>query len=220
MRESLARILNSKSYLSAVSTEKIDLEIARSLDKDCSLVALFDSASSVLREKAATRELLNEPQAWKLIILGMEEDPNLFMELVHLGTSGFLLKDASAMDVVAAVRAVASGEVFCPASLCRILFQYVARGGITGSKAKKGSGTFLTRLTRRESELVTLVARGLTNKEIASRLHLAEQTVKNHIHNILHKTGAEDRLQVLDICNQQGLKLSSEDRDSDTRGTV
>jgi DNA-binding NarL/FixJ family response regulator len=217
MRELLARILNKRSDLSAVSADKIDLESRKSLDGNCSMVALFDSPWSVLQETAAIRELLNPPSAWKIIVLGMEEDPKIFLELVRLGTSGFLLKDASPMDVVAAVRAVASGEVVCPASLCKILFQHVTRKEIAEPKAEKESGA---RLTRRERQLVTLVAQGLTNKEIASRLHLAEQTVKNHVHNILHKTGAGDRLRVLEVCNTRGLGLPPEDEDVDAFSTA
>jgi len=75
-------------------------------------------------------------------------------------------------------------------------------------------------LTRRERQLVDLVARGMTNKEIASRLHLAEQTVKNHVHNILHKTGAVDRLRVLEACHPQGVRLLPGDEDSDALSTI
>jgi len=217
MRESLARILNKRNDLSAVSADKIDLEFAKSLDKSCSMVALFDSPGPVLQEMAAIRDLLNPPTAWKIVILGMEEDPKVFVELVRLGTSGFLLKDASAMDVVAAVRAVTSGEVVCPASLCKILFQHVTREAIPGHKTKKGSGASLT---RRERQLVTLVAEGLTNKEIATRLHLAEQTVKNHVHNILHKTGASDRHRVFDVHHPQGIERPPKDHNIDTLGTA
>jgi DNA-binding NarL/FixJ family response regulator len=217
MRELLARNLNKKSDLSAVSADKIDLEFAKSLDKNCRMVALFDSPWSVVQETAAIRELLRPPSAWKIAVLGMEENPKVFVELVRLGTSGFLLKDASPMDVVAAVRAVASGEVVCPASLCKILFQHVTGEEIPGPKVRKGSGA---RLTRRERQLVTLVAQGLTNKEIASHLHLAEQTVKNHVHNILHKTGAGDRLRVLEVCNPRALGLPPEDEDIDASSTV
>jgi len=204
MRESLARILNKRTDLSAVSADRIDLEYTKSLDKQCSMVGLFDSPSFVLEEMAAIRELLRPPSTWKIIVLGMEENPKVFVELVRLGTSGFLLKDASATDVVATVRAVSCGEVVCPASLCKILFQHVIREEILSPKARKQRGASLT---RRERQLVDLVARGLTNKEIASRLHLAEQTVKNHVHNILHKTGAGDRLRVLEVCHPEGVGL-------------
>lgn len=216
MRESLARIFNRRSDLSAVSADRIDLGYAKSLDKNCSMVALLDSPGSVLLEMAAVHELLKLPSAWKIVVLGMEEDPRIFLELVRLGTSGFLLRDASAADVVAAVRAVTSGEVVCPASLCRILFQHVIREEFPAPKARKKSRASLT---RRERQLVDLVAQGLTNKEIASRLHLAEQTVKNHIHNILHKTGAADRLAASDAWHSQGERLPTEDSDISTLST-
>lgn len=217
MRESLARIFNRRSDLSAVSADRIDLGYAKSLDKNCSMVALLDSPGSILLEMAAVHELLKPPSAWKIIVLGMEEDSRIFVDLVRLGTSGFLLRDASATDVVAAVRAVTSGEVVCPASLCKILFQHVIQEKFPEPKARKKSRASLT---RRERQLVDLVAQGLTNKEIASHLHLAEQTVKNHIHNILHKTGASDRLAVSDAWRSQAVKLPAEDSDTSTLSTT
>ena len=210
MRESLARILNRRNDLSAVPADKIDLEFAKSFDKSCGLVALLDSPWAVLQEMAAIHELLKPPSVWKIIVLGMEEESQEFVGLVRLGASGFLLKDASAVDVVAAVRAVTCGQVVCPASLCKILFQHVIREENSKPSTNEGSGECLT---RRERQLVDLVAQGLTNKEIASSLHLAEQTVKNHVHNILRKTGARDRLGVSDVIDSQGVRLLLEDRD-------
>jgi len=210
MRESLARIFNRRNDLSAIPADKIDLEFAKSLDKSCGLVALLDSPWAVLQEIATIHELLRPPSVWKIIVLGMEEESKEFVGLVRLGASGFLLKDASAVDVVAAVRAVTCGQVVCPAGLSKILFQHVIREENSKPAAKGGSGECLT---RRESQLVDLVTQGLTNKEIASSLHLAEQTVKNHIHNILRKTGARDRLGVSDASYSRGVRLHPEDRD-------
>jgi DNA-binding NarL/FixJ family response regulator len=62
-------------------------------------------------------------------------------------------------------------------------------------------------LSTREQQLVLLIARGMTNKEIAAELHLAEQTVRNHVHRMLRKAGANDRLQVVELCRMQGLRV-------------
>ncbi len=88
--------------------------------------------------------------------------------------------------------------------LCRFLFQHVLRQvtEVPSARARSQTG-----LTRREQQLVPLIARGLTNKEIASHFNLSEQTVKNHIHHILHKVGAEDRLSVPEVCRMQGLEI-------------
>lgn len=204
LRESLARILNKKADLWAVSAQDISEETARSIRESGAGILVFDSAAGILSGSQWIREFLSPSTRWKTILIGMEEDERMFLETVRRGVTGYLLKDASAVDVVAAVRAAAQGEVVCPPQLCRFLFRYVTR-----QVTELPSGTVRRQigLTRREQQLVPLIARGLTNKEIASHLNLSEQTVKNHIHHILHKVGAEDRLSVLEVCRTQGLEV-------------
>jgi len=105
------------------------------------------------------------------------------------------------MEVAAAVRSVASDEAVCPPSLCLALFERVATQNTHPSN-------FVIRhnlgLTRREQQLVQMISHGLTNKEIASQLNLSEQTVKNHIHRILRKLGATDRLGAVELCRMPG----------------
>ncbi|MFY9531258.1 MAG: response regulator transcription factor, partial [Candidatus Acidiferrales bacterium] len=147
---------------------------------------------------------LTTSSRWKTVLIGMDKDSRLFLETVRRGVMGYLLKDASAVDVVAAVRTIAQGEVVCPPCLCRFLFEYVARQvtEMPSSRVRTQIG-----LTRREQQLVPLIARGFTNKEIAAHFNLSEQTVKNHIHNILHKVGVEDRLSVLHVYRAQGFEI-------------
>ncbi|HEV2315674.1 MAG TPA: response regulator transcription factor [Candidatus Acidoferrales bacterium] len=121
----------------------------------------------------------------------------LFLQSVRSGASGYIPKEASAMDVVAAVRSVAQGEAVCSPRLCKFLFDIVAR---QRAEAPRRSMTLDLGLTRREQELIPLIEKGLTNKEIASQLYLSEQTIKNHVHRILRKVGAENRLSVSELC--------------------
>jgi len=132
----------------------------------------------------------------QVVLIGMDENESIFLDAVRAGVAGYLLKDASAMDVIAAIRVVSQGEVVCPPRLCRALFRYLAQQEpyAVRNKALKDLG-----LTRRQLELVPMIARGLTNKEIASHLNLSEQTIKNHIHRLLQKVGAEDRLEVAEM---------------------
>jgi DNA-binding NarL/FixJ family response regulator len=115
---------------------------------------------------------------------------------------GYLLKDASSADVISAVRSVAQGQAICPCQLSMPLFRTVARQwtSVPSSQIKLEMG-----LTRRQQQLVPLIAQGLTNKEIASHLNLSEQTVKNHIHRMLRRVGASDRLQVIDLTRYRGV---------------
>jgi DNA-binding NarL/FixJ family response regulator len=108
------------------------------------------------------------------------------------------------MDVVAAVRAVAQDEAACPPRLCFSLFKYVSREWnlVPNIRVKVRLG-----LTRRQQQLIPLVAQGLTNKEIASHLLLSEQTIKNHIHRMMQRVGAEDRLAIVEMVRMQGIFL-------------
>jgi len=101
-------------------------------------------------------------------------------------------------------RAVAAGEAVCPATLSLALFRWVAgqKAGPPGFHLKNRLG-----LSRREQQLVGLIRQGLTNKEMASRLNLSEQTVKNHVHRMLRKVGAPDRLSIVEVCYNQGLNV-------------
>jgi len=117
-----------------------------------------------------------------------------FLTAVRAGVSGYLLNDASATELIATIRAVTRGEAVCPPLLCSALFRVVAqRERLIPSAQRMGP-----RLTRRQQELVPMIARGLTNKEIASHLNLSEQTIKNHIHRILRRVGANDRFEVVE----------------------
>jgi DNA-binding NarL/FixJ family response regulator len=131
----------------------------------------------------------------------MDCEEEKFLIAVQHGVTGYILKDASAAEVATAIRAVACGDSVCPQKLCRVLFNYVA-----GSRAWKSGAQFTKKLglTRREQQLVQLISLGLTNKEIAGRLSLSEQTVKNHLRRMFRKSGAADRLEAVEFWRTQG----------------
>ncbi|HMD32255.1 MAG TPA: response regulator transcription factor [Candidatus Acidoferrales bacterium] len=167
-------------------------------------VLLLDSMPLFLAEGDALQVLRSETPELKIVLMGMEDDDQAFLQSVRRGAIGFLLKEASAAEVVAAVRAVTSGEAVCPPRLCRVLFEYLSQQthSLPSSRTHSQLG-----LTRREQQLVPLIVRGLSNKEIAARLNVSEQTVKNHVHRILHKVGADNRLGVVDVCRERGMIL-------------
>jgi DNA-binding NarL/FixJ family response regulator len=149
-------------------------------------------------------EVVQRIPGLKVVMIGMEEDADTFLKAVRAGAVGYVLKDASAMDVVAAVRAVAQDEAACPPRLYLSLFKYVSRewNKVPNIRVKVRLG-----LTRRQQQLIPLVAQGLTNKEIASHLLLSEQTIKNHIHRMMQRVGAEDRLAIVEMVRMQGIFL-------------
>jgi DNA-binding NarL/FixJ family response regulator len=135
-------------------------------------------------------------------MIGMDADRDTFLRAVQDGVVGYVLKDASAIEVAAAVRSVAGEEAVCPPRLCLALFEHVATqcSQRPSFYIKHGLG-----LTRREQQLVHMIGSGLTNKEIATQLNLSEQTVKNHIHRMLRKLGATGRLAAVEMCRTEGI---------------
>jgi len=142
----------------------------------------------------------------KIILVGMEPCKDRFIAAVRSGVTGYLLQDASAPDVVSAVRAVFRGEAVCPPKLCLELF------GLVTQLARETSirdSDLRPDLTLRQQQLVRLVAKGLTNKEIASQLNLSEFTVRNHIHRILKQVDATSRSEAVQTIRSYGYMVSS-----------
>jgi DNA-binding NarL/FixJ family response regulator len=138
----------------------------------------------------------------KIVMLGMDADKELFLRAVRGGAAGYLLKDASATEIADAVRAVARDEAVCPPKLCNFLFCYIAQQ----SKQLPGFyGRLQFGLTIREQQLVAMIGRGLRNKEIASELNVSDQTVKHHVHHVLRKLGASDRVEAVEVCRLHGM---------------
>lgn len=140
----------------------------------------------------------------RTIAIGMGAGTDVFLEAVRWGISGYLLKEASASDVVSAVRSVVRGEAICPPQLCAALFERVAR--MQHGKPKRRSGE-KCELTLRQQKLMELVAQGLTNKEISKELNLSEYTVRNHISRILRQLDAESRSEAVEVVREYGYEM-------------
>lgn len=140
----------------------------------------------------------------RAVLIGMELDEEQFLAAARSGVTGYLLKDASASDVIAAVRAVFRGEAVCPPELCSALFRVVVQ---TARDMPAQSTTPRPDLTLRQQQLISLVAKGLTNKEIASQLNLSEFTVRNHIHRILKQVDAGSRSEAVETIRGHGYAI-------------
>ena len=204
LREALVRLLRKRPDLLVVGqSAPADTEAATVLDSHCDIL-LLDS----LYSPSASAELsVLEPvvDGVKTVLIGMDADEKQFIAAVRAGIMGYLLKDASTSDVIAAVRTVSRGEAVCPPRLCSALFRFVAltpEEFLPQRSAKPD-------LTLRQQQLVSLVAKGLTNKEIASQLNLSEFTVRNHIHRILKQVDAESRSQAVETIRSYGYSISA-----------
>lgn len=199
LRESLNRLCRKRGDLQVVGQSGYESDpIPRLLDSRCDVVALdfldarFLSSFSCLSHR--------ENVEIRTVLIGMEDDPQRFLEAVHAGALGYLLRDASANDVIAAIRAVFKREAVCPPRLCASLFEWFVQSPY--GKQKCGAGP-RPELTLRQRQLVSLVAKGLTNKEVAAQLNLSEFTVRNHLHRIMKQVDAGSRREVVKAVFEQ-----------------
>ncbi len=204
LREALLRILSKKDDVYVVGAGSYGPGILDQILSTKANVLVLDSVSPVLADPCLVSELRRASSAIRAVLVGMESDEALFLRVVQAGVVGYVLKDASAIEVARTIRAVAAGEAVCPPSLSVALFEWVTQHklAIPSSQLKSSLG-----LSRREQQLVGLIQQGLTNKEMASRLNLSEQTVKNHVHRMLRKVGASDRMSIVEVCRHEGLAV-------------
>jgi len=205
LREALIRLFRKRSDLAVVGHDGPTHAPAHHMLEPQFDVLLIDSFQTTWPAAKTARETGGQV-AFKAVLIGMEPDEELFMAAVRSGVMGYLLKDASASDLVAAVRAVFRGEAVCPPQLCSALFRFVARMAM---EMPLQNSTSKPDLTLRQQQLVTLVAKGLTNKEIASHLNLSQFTVRNHIHRILKQVDAVSRSKAVETIRAHGYPISS-----------
>jgi DNA-binding NarL/FixJ family response regulator len=174
------------------------LELARELRPD---VVLMDIRMPELDGLEATRRLLADAGMTRVLVLTTFGENEYVYEAMKCGASGFLLKDISPEQLAAAVRVAARGEALLAPAITRRLIEEFVRRPLPGS----GPPAALGDLTERELEILTLVARGLSNSEIAAMLFLSEATVKTHITHVLAKLGLRDRVQAVVLAYECGL---------------
>jgi DNA-binding NarL/FixJ family response regulator len=174
------------------------IEAARSLRPD---VVLMDVRMPELDGIAATRVIVSAQLAKHVLVLTTFDEDRIVWDAMAAGASGFLLKTAPPMQLVDAVRTVAAGEALLAPTVTRRLIEEFVRRPPPGDAAPER----LAALTEREREVMALIARGLSNGEIAERLYLSGATVKTHVNRILGKLDLRDRVQAVVLAYETGL---------------
>jgi DNA-binding NarL/FixJ family response regulator len=178
---------------------------ARELRPD---VVLMDIRMPELNGLEATRRLLGDGDEMRVLILTTFDLDEYVYEAMKSGASGFLLKDVPPERLADAIRVVAAGDALLAPAITRRLIEGFVRRPAPGTRAP----TELSALTERELDVLKLVARGLSNAEIASSLFVSQATVKTHVTHILGKLSVRDRVQAVVVAYESGLVQAGEEQ--------
>jgi DNA-binding NarL/FixJ family response regulator len=182
------------------------VEVVSALQPD---VTLMDIRMPVLDGIAATRQLVEAQVPTKVLVLTTFDLDEYVFEALRAGASAFLLKDAPAEELVAAIRVVAAGEaLLAPGVTRRVIDAFVHRAPAPTSRSAA-----LEMLTPRELEVLGLLARGMSNQDIARTLFVSEGTTKTHVSNVLTKLGLRDRVQAVIFAYEHSVVVPGQHED-------
>jgi DNA-binding NarL/FixJ family response regulator len=198
VRAGFAALLDTQPDLTVVATACDGAEALRVCRDRHPDVVLMDVRMPAMDGIEATRRLSADRGAPRILMLTTFDLDEHVYDALAAGASGFLLKDATAERLFDAVRVVAAGEALLAPSVTRRLIGEFAR-------LRRAAPTTLAELTPRETEVLQLVAEGLSNAEIADRLVVGEETVKTHVSRVLRKLGLRDRAQAVVTAYESGL---------------
>lgn len=212
LREGITAMLNEQPDIKAVSTTGNGdaMEKAKKLKPQVVLLDLGLRSQNSLRIAGLIKEEFPNTQ---VVVMDLIPTQAEVAEFVKVGVAGFILKDATIDDFLHTIRTVAGGKKVLPPSLADSLFSHIVEYAVQSGKADRL--TKAVKLTRREHEVVDLISRGMSNKEIARELHIAVHTVKSHVHNILEKLALHTRLEIASFALTEGMVRKSSDPDSE-----
>jgi DNA-binding NarL/FixJ family response regulator len=201
VRAGFVKLLEPEPNLTVVGEAGDGLEAVEAVARTRPDVVLMDIRMPRMDGIEATRRLRAKPDAARVLILTTYDLDEYVFEALKAGASGFLLKDAPSDQLIAGIGVVAAGDALLAPAVTRRLIEEFARR----PTPPPGGPVELAELTAREREILTLIARGLTNGEIAGGLVVGESTVKTHVGNILMKLGLRDRVQAVVLAYETGL---------------
>jgi DNA-binding NarL/FixJ family response regulator len=182
------------------------LDKIQELDPD---VLLLDLRMPNLDGLATLQALQQSSKRTRVIVLTASEDKNEFVQAMKLGCSGIVLKQTAPDLIVKSIRKVNAGEIWLDSHTTAAVMRQFSTGLESGSPGS-AKGRERSPLSTREREIVALVAQGYKNKEMAEKMFISEQTVKNHLHNIFDKLGVSDRLELALYAIHKGLHLAGD----------
>jgi DNA-binding NarL/FixJ family response regulator len=200
LRDGIAAMLNEQPDMRVVATIGSGNNILLKARQTKPHIILLDVGLKNFSERSVVASVRkNMPEA-KVIGMGFVPTQLDIVEFVEAGASGFILKDATVKEFLGTIRSVAQGIKVLPPSMTGSLFSHVVELAL---KKRKGTDTSAVRMTKREREVIVLIADGLSNKEIARQLNIATHTVKSHVHNIMEKLALHSRLQIAKFVREE-----------------
>ena len=193
-RDGLRKLLMLEEDFRVVAEARDGKEVLEVLDEHQPDILLLDLKMPGLDGLTALQKLQNSRTKTKVIVLTASEDKNQFVQAMKFGTCGIVLKQTATELLIKSIRKVHAGEIWLDShTTAAVMRQFSSPMESTplGSRDRDRSP-----LSQREREIVVLVAQGFKNKEMAEKMFISEQTVKNHLHNIFDKLGVSDRLEL------------------------
>ena len=198
VRQGIAAMLTKASDIEIVGQARTGREAIEYTRRDLPDVVLMDVKMPDMDGLEATRRIKEERPRTAVIMVTMHDNPNYLRDAVRAGAAGYLLKDVSGEELIDAVRQVASGGAFIESQMLKGMLSEMKPTGQPATSAAKN-------LTKREREILSLVAEGMSNREIAEKLVLSPETVKSHVAAILEKLNVSDRTQAAIYAVRNGL---------------
>ncbi|GAA2744493.1 MULTISPECIES: response regulator [Kitasatospora] len=214
VRAGFQMILDAQPDIEVVAEAADGAEAIEAVRTHAPDVLLLDVRMPVMDGLEAARRVCAEFPACKVIMLTTFDIDDYVYDALYAGASGFLLKDVRRDDLAHGVRMVASGEaLLAPSVTRRLIGEFTARRGaaIGPAQPPRAPSRLLEQLTAREAETLRLLARGLSNAEIAAQLVVSEHTVKTHVSNVLGKLQLRDRVHAVVFAYESGAVVAGED---------
>ena len=200
VRDGLVMLLKLEPDIDIVGTAEDGAEaVEMAADKKPDLI-LMDLKMPIMNGVEATRQIKMKHPEIKVVVLTTYADDEWVFDSIQAGASGYLLKDTPREELIKAVRGTVTGKTYVDPSVAGKVLEQVS------SRQTQPATLVTSKLTQREVEVLRLIARGLSNADIADRLFLSDGTVRNHVSAILAKLGVSDRTQAAVIAIQHGLK--------------
>jgi DNA-binding NarL/FixJ family response regulator len=201
LRDGISNLLNGQPDMKVVASIGSSNNILQKIRKVKPHIMILDLGLWSHNPRGVLEGVKKDFSDVKIIGMGLLPSQTDVMESIEAGASGFILKDATVKEFIGTIKSVAKGIKILPPLLTGSLFSRVIENAL---KKGKGRLTSAVRMTKREREIISLIADGMSNKDIARQLNIATHTVKSHVHNIMEKLALHSRLQIAKYERDEG----------------